>query len=138
METAIEPSDVKPVLVAALQPIKETAIRNLTGLVHTGGDLKLPGQRHIEDVLLTEEGKSSTRASAFLKLWRKFAPQGIWIEFGHVLWRGGTRRSGKGKKWGDVIPRPFFRPAIDAQRKTTETLIEEGIKKLIERFTTQY
>jgi hypothetical protein len=138
LETAIEPSDVKPILEEALRPMKDRALSNLASVVKTGSSLRLPDQKHIEDVLFTDEGKSSTRATAFLKLWRKFAPQGVWIEFGHVLWRGGVRRKGQGHQIGEVNRRPFFRPAVDVERKPTEARIEAGIKKLIGRFTSNY
>lgn len=138
LETAIEPADVKPILAKALEPVYNTALANLRRLVKTGGVLRLPDQKHIEEVLKITEGKSPSRASAWLRVWRKFAPQGVWIEAGHVLWRGGVRRKGRGKQIGKVEAKPFFAPAVRMERKNVESRVESGLKALIARFVTRY
>jgi hypothetical protein len=133
LEVSLEPGAVKPILAAALVPIKDRALENLRAIpgIKLGGKLKLRNQQHIEDELIVSEGKSSRIATAFCKVWRKFAPQGVWLELGHKVWRGGSRRKGIGRQIGETEPHPFFRPAVDSERANVRRTIEEGIVKLL-------
>jgi hypothetical protein len=133
METSVGVDDLKPVLAQALTPVRDEALRNLRAKVRTGGPLRLRGQEHIEDALVVEKGKSARTASAWLKVFRRLAPQGIWVEFGHVLWRGGRRRQGTGRQVGAVSPLPFFKPAIDSKRADVRRAINQGIQSLLKR-----
>jgi hypothetical protein len=127
-ETAIEPKDVKPVLAYALMAIKDQAYTFLRALTKRAANLP-PGWEHIEDALIVQEGKSDRVAMAFCKVFRRKAPQAIWIEFGHrmVGHKPGKKATGK-----FITANPFFRPAIDMQRKETRRRVNDGIKALLQ------
>ena len=128
-ETCIEPADVKPILANALMLIKDAALANLRSITKRAENLPA-GWEHIEDALTVQEGKSDRIATAFCKVFRKKAPQGIWIEFGHRIV---GHKPGK-KDTGKVVPaRPFFRAAIDVKRTLVRKTIRVGLQKLLEK-----
>ena len=129
VETSIEPRDVNPLIARALKLIEKQAIANLKGITARAENLP-EGWEHIEDAFLTSPGKSRTRYSGWSKIFRAKAPQAIWIEFGHRIV---GHRPGLKSKGRMVRARPFFRPAVDSMRKQVRAMIEDGIKKLIER-----
>lgn len=128
-ETAIEPKDVNPLLADALEIVKAKALELLRRLTKRAVDLP-EGWEHIEDALVVREGKSKRYASAFSKVFRRAAPQGVWIEFGHrmVGHKPGKKDTGK-----YVTANPFFRPAIDITRREVRQKITAGIRDLIAR-----
>jgi len=127
--TSIEPADVTPILAEALMLIKTSALQFLRALTKRKENLP-SGWEHIEDALAVQEGKSSTIATAFCKVFRKAAPQGIWIEFGHrqVGHKPGKKDTGK-----YVTANPFFRPAIDMNRTAVRRTVRVGLQKLLEK-----
>jgi hypothetical protein len=127
-ETAIEPKDLNPILADALMLIKDKAYSLLQALTKRATDLP-PGWEHIEDALVVQKGKSDKIASAFCKVFRRKAPQAIWIEFGHKMV---GHKPGKKDTDKFVTANPFFRPAIDINRAAVRKKITEGIKQLIE------
>ena len=138
METAIEPKDVNPILAAALQPLKVTALRLLRALTKRTPDLP-EGWEHIEDALAVQEGKSSRIARAYSKVSHKKAPQAIWIEYGHRMVghkpKGVSWKKFRENKIADtgrfVTANPFFRPALDMNRAGIRKAIAHGIQMLV-------
>lgn len=128
-ETAIEPRHVKPLLAEALDLIRQKALELLRALTKRAVDLP-QGWEHIEDALAVKEGKSASIASAYAKVFRRAAPQAIWIEFGHRMVGHKPRKKDTGKF---VTANPFFRPAIDITRSEVRKKITEGIRDLIRR-----
>lgn len=128
-ETAIEPKDVKPILVAAMGLIADKAKQLLRSLTKRSTSLP-PGWEHIEAALVAQGGKSQYSSTAFAKVFRRAAPQAIWIEYGHKMigHKPGKRNTGK-----FVTANPFFRPAIDITRSDVRKMITEGIRDLIRR-----
>lgn len=123
MEVAIEPRDVTPILIAAVNLIRDQALINLRGLgikVKTG---------NLEKSLITRASKSSTVASAWTKAGDKNrAPHAHLIEYGHRIVGRKPDKKDTGKM---VTARPFFRPAVDAMRKRVRDMISDGIVKLL-------
>jgi len=128
METAVEPQQVKPILAYALMAIKDEAYRLLRVLTKRTENLPA-GWEHIEDALVVQEGKSDRVASAFCKVFRRAAPQAIWIEFGHRMVGHKPNKKDTGKF---VTANPFFRPAIDIKRAEVRKRIKEGLAGLLE------
>jgi hypothetical protein len=130
METAIEPGDVRPILVRALMIFHAKALELLRRLTKRAIDLP-PDWEHIEDAFIVQEGKSYSRnvARAFAKIFRKAAPQAVWIEFGHriVSHEPGKKDSGK-----YVNANPFFRPAINITRKEVLKTVRDGVRVLLQ------
>lgn len=129
METAIEPKDVNPILAEALSLFHAKALELLRRLTKRSVDLPA-GWEHIEDAFKVQEGKSSTVARAFAKVFRRAAPQAIWIEFGHymVTHKPGKRRTGK-----FVTANPFFRPAANLTRKDMLKRVRLGVQALLKK-----
>lgn len=127
METAIEPKDLSPILAHALQPMREKALSLLRVLTKRTPNLP-DGWEHIEDALVVSQGKSSRVASAFCKVFRKRAPQAIWIEFGHRIVGHKPNKKDTGRT---VVAFPFFRTALDTTRKETLKRIREGVQELL-------
>lgn len=61
------------------------------------------------------------------------APYGWVVEHGHVIWKGGRKRSGTGKQVGTVKPHPYMAPAIKSARPAMAATIAEGLKELAEK-----
>lgn len=129
METAIEPRDVSPILAEALEIFKAKALEILRRLTKRTVDLPEDWE-HIEDALVVKEGKSTKVARAFSKVFRRKAPQAIWIEFGHRMVGHKPRKKDTGKY---VTANPFFRPAIDITRKDILKTVRNGVKGLLQR-----
>lgn len=128
--SATEPADLNRLFADALGLIRDEAARNLDSVTTRAERLQYPGQQHIADAFAIQEGKSPKYAIAWLKVWRRFAPQAIWIEYGHRIV---GHKPGKKDTGGKVPAKPFFRPAIASQRAQVKARIEAGIKKFIER-----
>ena len=128
METAIEPNDVKPVLAGALEIFHQRALSILRALTKHTDNLP-PGWEHIEDAFVVQEGRSSTIARAFAKVFRRASPQAIWIEFGHRMVGHKPNRKVTGKF---VTANPFFRPALDITRKAMLKFVRDGVRALLQ------
>jgi hypothetical protein len=128
METAIEPKDVRPILADALQIFKAKALEILRRLTKRAENLP-EGWEHIEDALEVLPGKSEKVAKAFAKVFRRAAPQAIWIEFGHRMVGHKPQKRDTGKY---VTANPFFRPAIDITRKDMLKRVRDGVKQLLQ------
>lgn len=128
LEVALEPKDVRPILVEALDLIRVKALENLRAVIKTKTG-------SLERSLVPRPSKSDKIASAWLKAGTTSpgsnARHAHLIEYGHDIWRGGSKRKGKGGSLGTVKGRPFFRPAVDAMRSKVRRTIEEGIVKLL-------
>jgi hypothetical protein len=125
--TSIEPAQVRPILAAALDLIRNQAYVNLKSVTSSTANLP-PGWEHIEQVLVVQEGKSNRIARAFCKVFRKKAPQAIWIEWGHKIIGHKPNKTDLGKVFQ---PRPFFRPAIMAKRAAARKAIRVGLQQLL-------
>jgi hypothetical protein len=128
METAIEPADVRPILVRALMIFQAKALELLGRLTKRAVDLP-EGWEHIEDALVVLPGRSQTVARAFSKVFRKAAPQAVWIEFGHRIVGHEPGKKDVGKF---VTANPFFRPAIDITRPEMMKFVRDRIKVLLQ------
>lgn len=134
-QSAIDPAQVKPILAAAIDLIRDEAARILhSGIVALGGRLplatKYPDAMHVEQVLTTQQGKSNRIASAWTKVLTKFAPQAIWLEFGHRMVGHKPNKADTGKF---VSPRPFFRPAVVTKRAAVRKAIRVGLQELLSK-----
>lgn len=127
METAIEPSQVTPILAAALGLFHAKALELLRRLTKRTANLP-EGWQHIEDAFVVREGRSSTIASAFSKVFRRASPQAIWIEWGHKMIGHKPNKTDAGKF---VTANPFFRPALDITRKNMLKTVRNGIRDLL-------
>jgi hypothetical protein len=144
LEVAIEPGAVNPILVEALELIRQKAVE----LLHAQGIKEKTGT--LVNSLVTKATKSTKYASAWLKAdavqktGADNARHAHLIEYGHVQWSSwvkdpsgggrkikGNRKAGIGRQVGFVRARPFFRPAVDAMRAKVRRTIEEGIVKLL-------
>lgn len=130
-ESAIDPEQVKPILFAAVDLIRDEAERILhSGLVKLGGRLPLAGSKHVEEMMTTQNGKSATIATAWTKVLRKFAPQAWWLETGHRLLGHKPNRKDTGLFVG---PFPFFRPAVLNKRTEVRRTIRVGLQDLLSK-----
>lgn len=123
MEIALEPSALTPVLVSAINLIRDKALSNLrsrnVGVV-TG---------NLERSFITRAGLSSKVASAWTKVGNKFsANHAHLIEFGHRIIGHKPNLKDTGKA---VKGKPFFRDAVDSTRATVRKRVDEGILRLL-------
>lgn len=137
METAVEPTEVRPILAGALEIFHSKALELLHRLTRRTKDLP-PGWEHIEDAFQVKQGKGQKIASAFAKVFRRAAPQAIWIEFGHRIVTRARRVGSAGKPVHSkhdtgrrVVAFPFFRTALDTTRKDMLRYVRNGIKALL-------
>lgn len=127
LEVAVEPKDLKPILLTAVSIIGDRAHQNYLALglkVKTGNLLK---------AFRSAVSKSDKVASAWTKAGNKVdANHAHLIEYGHDIWTGGQKRHGRGHSTGKTARAfPFFRPAVDAMRAPARKVINEGIVKLL-------
>jgi hypothetical protein len=133
LEVAIEPKDLNPLLVSALNLIRDRALENLRAF----GVKVLTG--NLEKSLITRASASTTVASAWTKAGNKtMAPHAHLIEFGHriVGHKPSAKSFAKGHvaqvDTGKTVPaRPFFRNAVDAMRSTVRQMVNDGIAQLL-------
>jgi hypothetical protein len=144
METAIEPGEVSPILVEALNIMRVKAIANLAaqGVKTKTGTLI--------NHLITKATASTKYAGAWLKAdavkeyGAANAKHAHLIERGHVQWSAfvkgngtiagrirGNRKAGIGHQLGEVKARPFFRPALDSTRRQMQSWIRKGLQQLL-------
>lgn len=128
LEVALEPKDLTPILVNALELIRKKALENYEALgLHeiTGNLLKALN-------LATHPSKSARLASAWVKAGStargSSARHAHLIERGHRIIGHKPNKTDLGKR---VMARPFFRPAVDEMRSGVRRVIEEGIIKLL-------
>lgn len=134
-EVALDPRQLNKVLLDAVDLIRQRALENFRALpIVRDGKLRLPHQKHVEDVLISQTTQNPNKSRAWTKVQHFFAPQGIWLEFGHrIVPRGSKKLARKSKEapHGETRAFPFFRPAVDQERENVRRVIEEGIIKLL-------
>lgn len=136
-ESALDPKAVSRLIADALNLIREGALKNLlmNFQMRTG---------NLAKSLITRitQSNSSTHFGAWTKAGGKqIAPHAHLLEYGHVMWRGGRRSQGRGHQIGGarggvvkrsrVEGRPFFRPAVDENRREVRKRIRVGLQKLL-------
>lgn len=84
---------------------------------------------HLEDAIVAQAGKSATYMKAWAKTVHKLAPQGIWLEFGHRIVGHKPKKKDTGKR---TAAKPFFRPAVDQMLPQVRSLINRGIKRMLD------
>jgi len=127
MEVALEPKDLNPILAGALKIFGDKYLSLLRTLTKRAQNLP-SGWEHIEDAFAVKEGKSDRSASAFAKVFRKAAPQAIWIEWGHRIVGHKPNKKDTGKT---VVAFPAFRTALDTTKASVKKAIDEGIGKAV-------
>ncbi len=139
LEVALEPKDVTPILVRAVDLIRAQALNNLraAGIKTKTGTL--------ERSLITRPSKSKRIAAAWTKAGGSVegetggeaisARHAHLIEFGHriVGHKPNKKDTGKNTKDSPNASKAigFFRRAVDTMRKASRDLISEGIVKLL-------
>ena len=63
---------------------------------------------------------------------RKRAPHAHLVEYGYPGIRIAKRGRFKGKQFGRMPAKPFFRPAVDAKQGEVAFMVQAGLKKLVE------
>lgn len=127
MDNSVSVPLLKRVLFESIDIIRKEALAILKSQTTRSSKLH-PGWIHIEDALRSQAGKSDVYASAFAKVINRLAPQARWLEFGHRLIGHKPNRKDSGQR---TLPRPFFRPAVDAKRTEVRNKIKDGIAALL-------
>lgn len=126
MTKSLDPAKVEPLLKAGAKMIADAA-RSKAPKGPTG-NLK----KSIKVKQLTRRGNQPTPFIAAVD--RKRAAHAHLVEYGTSGERIGKKGSRKyrGKSFGTMPAKPFFRPAIDEKSAAVINHVQSGIKKLIE------
>lgn len=127
MEVALEPKDLNPILVDALNLIRDQALENL----RAAGVQVLTG--NLEKSFITRASKSTRIASAWTKAGTgskrgSMAPHAHLIEYGHEIVGHKPGKTNTGKRTRAF---GFFRRAVDTMRASVRRKVDEGIGKLV-------
>lgn len=128
MEVAVEIKDLNPILVDALNLIRDQALENLRAAdvqVLTG---------NLEKSFIVRASKSTRIASAWTKAGTgskrgSMAPHAHLIEYGHEI--VGHKKGGKKDAGKKTRAFRFFTRAVDTMRKQVRQKVDEGIGKLV-------
>lgn len=128
MDDSVSSAAMTGLLLVGADMIRQRSLEILRS--HTPRSIKArKAWGHLEDAIVAQAGKSATYMKAWAKTIHRLAPQGIWLEFGHRIVGHKPGRKDTGKR---TAARPFFRPAVDQMMPQVKSLINRGIKRMLE------
>jgi hypothetical protein len=128
VDSDFEVKYIRKALLDGVMVILKEAKNNVLSMTkrsQPGTHKKWPDWEPIEASLIAKDGGTDSNPSAWLKVWRRHAPQGVWIEGGHriVGHKPGLKDTG-----GSVDPRPFFADAVKSTRSNVRTTIKAEVQ----------
>jgi HK97 gp10 family phage protein len=130
---ALGPEHVQDCLLVGAELIRDRAKQ----LVKIGPGLDKNKQErvHLKNAIFAVRGKQNPAApSVIAGVSVKRAPHAHLVEYGHDLWKGGSKRAGTGHFIKFVAARPFLRPALDQSKNDIPDLVADKIKQLLRSF----
>jgi len=125
---ALDRRKVLPILLEALQPMKDRALANWNSVVQS--HLLKAGWTPVAMALRIFDVQKAKVPMVALRISHKSAPQGLWMEFGHRI--VGHSKKGIGKDTGKNTPgRPWFRPAFEEHKSRAMSSIAKGLQALL-------
>jgi hypothetical protein len=128
MDDSVNSTSMRSLMLAGADAIRARSLEILKS--HTPRSSKARGGwAHLEDAIVAQSGKSETYMKAWAKTIHKLAPQGIWLEFGHKIVGHKPNMVSKGEM---TKARPFFKPAVAEMLPRVKSLINLGIRRMLE------
>lgn len=128
---ALSAERIQDCLIVGADLIK-TRARQLIN-IGPGKDSSGNPRDHLRDAVFSVKGKKGA-SNVIAGVSIKRMPHAHLVEFGHVLWKMGRRKDGRGYQVGTVKEHPFLRPALDQSRADIPILVADMIRRTLQSF----